>query len=118
MKKQSLNLEQSKKDGIFIDIDGKCIISPGDTYSQGLSNWTIENIEEDIYDPEDNTNSYSAMGIMSNNYIILDDSTFENVNVEQVISDIQNSNLDYKNILVHKPDSDLLQQVARKDKIC
>lgn len=118
MKKQSLNLEQNNKEGIFIDIDGKCLISPGDTYSQGLSNWTLENTEEDIYDPEDNNNSYSAMGIISNNYIILDNSTFENVNTEQVISDIQNSDLTYKNILVHEPNSDLLQQVARKDRIC
>ena len=118
MKKESLNLEQSNKEGIFIDIDGKCLISPGDTYSQGLSNWTIENTEEDIYNPEEDESSYSAMGIMSNNYIILDNSTFENVNTEQVISDIQNSNLNYKNILVHEPNSDLLQQVARKDKIC
>ena len=118
MKKESLNLERNKKDGIFIDIDGKCTISPGDTYSQGLSDWMNKNSDnDDIYDPEDNAeNSYSAMGIFSNNYIMLDSSTFENTSTDQVVNDIKNSGLNYKNILVHEPSSDLLQQVAKKHK--
>ena len=116
-------LDYDNRDKALVDIDGNILIGKnGQTHAQVIQDYLDEissdkKLEDDYYRPGDDkldeilNHEYSAFGHIVDNNILIEETTLDNITIDNVIQDIKNNDVYYEKIYNYNNNN--LTRVAR-----
>ena len=119
-------LDYDNRDKALVDIDGNILIGKnGQTHAQVIQDYLDEissdkKLEDDYYRPSDDkldeilNSEYSAFGHIVDNNILIEETTLDNITIDNVIQDIKNNDVYYEKIYNYNNNNNLTRVARNK----